>query len=283
MNSLLLTCTRILLSGWRPCSPAGLGTERAVLALVVPGSVHKEAALPRAQLGWLVHIKSPRESGAPGGSFQWRVSRGRPGLMCPYFLPSSVPHFPEIPNSALLAMLMVPLSFGGATPWEGGRRWQPPQQEPWGAGDFSKPFRHRGPPLFWLLDLHEVLEGPPGSGDWGAILRIASTPGPRGVLSLASPPQLPHLHHSPACGTPRSLGPEMLHQPSPQVLRAIFFGFLYLPFFFYFLDLILLLHWSIKLSSSVVVVFHEVHTDSLIHTSALIHVLFCPASWRLVE
>ena len=152
--------------------------------------------------------------------------------MCPYFFPSSVPHFPEIPNSALLAMLMAPLSFCGVTPWEGGRRWQPPQQEPWGAGDFSKPFRHRGPPLFWLLNLREVLEGPPGSGDWGAILRIASTPGPRGVLSLASPPQLPHLHHSPGCGTPRSPGPEMLHQPSPQVLRAIFFGFLCLPFFF---------------------------------------------------
>ena len=36
----------------------------------------------------------------------------------------------------------------------------------------------------------------------------------------------------------------------------------------------MLLHWSIKLSSSVAVVFHEVHMDSLIHTSALIHVLF---------
>ena len=45
-------------------------------------------------------------------------------------------------------------------------------------------------------------------------------------------------------GPPEVQAPEMLQQPSHQVLRAIFFGFLYLPFL-YFLELILLLHWSI--------------------------------------
>lgn len=37
------------------------------------------------------------------------------------------------------------------------------------------------------------------------------------------------------------------------------------------------------MGSSVVVVLHVVHMDSLIHTSALIHVLFCTAYWRLAE
>ena len=101
------------------------------------------------------------------------------------------------------------------------------------------------------LDLPELSEGPPGSGDWGLIHRGSRHCISMGAPLLIDPPQLPRLCLSPALGPQSSSAPGMWLQPRwPPPERSIVGTsvFIFLLSFSRFLSLFCLtfiLDWSI--------------------------------------
>ena len=108
--------------------------------------------------------------------------------------------YPEIPSCTQTTRLTMLQPYCGCLPRMEAAGGDRSTSRPGEQVTFQSSFWHRRPSFFVVvvLDLRELSEVPPGSGDWDPIHRGTGTPGPRGVHSLAPPPRFTPLHRSPS-------------------------------------------------------------------------------------